>query len=61
MGTCNVPIEAAIRDLVQDTDLEEDQLVRAIADAVRECHEREMISELKKLNTYFALITGQIL
>ena len=56
MGTCNVPLEAAIKELVQDSDLTEDQLIRAIADATRECNEERIIDELKKINTYFAIM-----
>jgi len=53
----NSPLEAAISGIVKSSDLTEDQKIRAIQVAVRECNESKIIKELQKINTYFALIT----
>lgn len=57
MSTCEVPIETTLRNLITSEDLTEDQKVRAIEAVTRECNERLIIQELKKINTYLALIT----
>lgn len=59
MATRHIPVESAIRNLVDKTDLSADQKTRAIVDTVRECNELRIIEELVKLNTYMALITNQ--
>ena len=55
MATCNVPVEAAIKNVVQNSDLTADQKVRAIADTVRDSNELEIIEQLKKINLYLAM------
>ena len=57
MGTCNIPLEAAIKDIITST-ATSNQKIQALSDAIRECNEAEMIEQLKKMNMYFAIITG---
>ncbi len=59
MATCHTPLEFALSKLVSRTDLNDAELVRAIQFAVQECQNAAILEELKKLNTYMAIITDQ--
>ena len=47
----------ALRHLLTDQDILEEARLQLIENAVRNCYDHQIVEELKKMNTYLALIT----
>lgn len=62
MTSCNPinkNITESIKTILTNEDMDDLQQEQAIANVINQCQMAEMITELKKLNIYMALITDQ--